>query len=58
MILGVQRRCVALCKQSQKISLDGLHSVAEQGLREGLKDLGFDVSGNVSYLDDSKKDEL
>lgn len=30
------------------MSLDKLHAVAENGLRDGLKGLGFDLSGNVS----------
>jgi len=48
MILGVQRQCVSLCRQSERISLDGLHSAAELGLKDGLKALGFDMSNNVS----------
>ena len=30
------------------MSLDKLHSIAEEGLRDQLKQLGFDVSGKVS----------
>jgi len=48
MILGVQRQCVSLCRQSERIALDGLHSAAELGLKDGLKALGFDMSNNVS----------
>lgn len=29
------------------MSLDKLHGIAENGLREQLKQLGFDVSGKV-----------
>ncbi|KAH9826417.1 hypothetical protein Tdes44962_MAKER10037 [Teratosphaeria destructans] len=46
MILGVQRSCIELCRESADMTLDKLHGVAENGLRAGLKDLGFDVSGS------------
>jgi hypothetical protein len=32
------------------VSLDKLHKIAEKGLRDGLKDLGFDLSNGVSKL--------
>lgn len=47
MILGVQRNCVAHCRENARMSLDNLHTLAEYGLRDGLKSLGFDVSNNV-----------
>lgn len=47
MILKVQRSCVSLCRESADMSLDKLHRVAENGLRDGLKGLGFDTSGDV-----------
>ncbi|PGH09150.1 xaa-Pro aminopeptidase [Blastomyces parvus] len=46
-ILNVQRSCVSLCRESAGLSLDMLHSIAEKGLREQLKALGFDVSGSA-----------
>ncbi|KAF2837609.1 xaa-pro dipeptidase app [Patellaria atrata CBS 101060] len=46
-ILDVQRTCVALCRESAHMSLDGLHKVAEKGLRDALSGLGFDMSGNA-----------
>lgn len=46
MILNVQRSSVSLCRASSNMSLDKIHSVTESGLRDGLKSLGFDVSGN------------
>ena len=49
MILGVQRHCVSLCKETANLSLDKLHSIAETQLRDGLKGLGFGLSGNVSF---------
>jgi hypothetical protein len=30
------------------MSLDKLHKIAENGLRDGLQDLGFDIGSNVS----------
>jgi intermediate cleaving peptidase 55 len=33
--------------ENANLSLDKLHSIAEDGLREQLKQLGFDVSGTV-----------
>lgn len=47
MILKVQRSCVSLCHEDADVSLDKLHRIAENGLRDGLKDLGFDVSGDT-----------
>jgi intermediate cleaving peptidase 55 len=50
-VLGVQRRCVAGCTVKRGVSLDGLHGMAEEGLREALKGLGFDVRGrNMEVL--------
>ncbi|OJD28084.1 hypothetical protein ACJ73_00511 [Blastomyces percursus] len=46
-ILSVQRTCVSLCRESAGLSLDMLHAIAEKGLREQLKTLGFDVSGSA-----------
>ena len=47
MILGVQRSCVALCREDADMTLDKLHRVAENGLRDGLIRLGFNMSGDV-----------
>lgn len=44
MILAVQKSCISLCREDADTSLDKLHRVAENGLRNGLKDLGFDTS--------------
>lgn len=46
-ILKVQRTCISLCRQRANVSLDKLHEIAENGLKEQLKQLGFDVSGTV-----------
>ena len=43
MILNVQKSCVSLCREDADMGLDKLHKVAENGLRNGLKDLGFDT---------------
>lgn len=51
MILKVQRSSVALCRASAGLSLDKIHAITEAGLKDGLKALGFDVSGhNVNEL--------
>ena len=47
MILGIQRHCVSLCREDAKMSLDNIHTVAEYKLRDGLKQLGFNVAGNA-----------
>jgi len=36
-----------MCRENANVSLDKLHEIAENGLREQLKQLGFDVSGKV-----------
>jgi len=50
MILAIQRGCISLCREDANMSLDKLHRVAENGLRNGLKDLGIDVSGNTMQV--------
>ncbi|KAF2453752.1 xaa-Pro aminopeptidase-like protein [Lineolata rhizophorae] len=45
-VLRVQRTCVALCRENAFLSLDKLHKIAEEGFRDGLTQLGFDVSRN------------
>lgn len=47
LLLDVQRSCVALCRVSANLSLDKLHQIASNTLRDGLKDLGFDMSGDA-----------
>ncbi|KAJ5460513.1 Intermediate cleaving peptidase 55 [Penicillium daleae] len=46
-VLNVHRTCLSLCRESSKLSLDKLHGVAENGLKDQLKQLGFDLSGNA-----------
>ncbi|GES64356.1 xaa-pro dipeptidase app [Aspergillus terreus] len=46
-VLNVHRSCISLCRETAGLSLDRLHSVAENGLKDQLKQLGFDVSGNA-----------
>ncbi|KAH0538001.1 hypothetical protein FGG08_005362 [Glutinoglossum americanum] len=46
-ILDVQRTCVALCRENASVSLDKLHDIAEHGLEDQLKQLGFDLSGRA-----------
>lgn len=44
MILDVQKSCISLCREDGDVTLDKLHRVAENGLKNGLKDLGFDTN--------------
>ena len=44
-ILSVQRTCISLCRADAGVSLDKLHSIAEDKLRDNLTSLGFDLSG-------------
>ncbi|KAL1970044.1 hypothetical protein VTN77DRAFT_6449 [Rasamsonia byssochlamydoides] len=46
-VLNVHRSCVSLCRESAGLSLDRLHGIAEQSLKEQLKQLNFDVSGDA-----------
>ncbi|KAL8866863.1 MAG: hypothetical protein Q9174_006032 [Haloplaca sp. 1 TL-2023] len=46
-ILATQRTCISLCRASSANSLDKLHEIAENTLKDSLKGLGFDMSGNV-----------
>lgn len=49
-VLNVHRTCLSLCRESATLSLDRLHNIAEDGLKDQLQQLGFDVSGNVRVL--------
>jgi intermediate cleaving peptidase 55 len=51
-VLNVQRTCVSLCRESAGFSLDKLHEIAENNLKEQLKLLGFDMSGSVCDIVD------
>ncbi|KAJ5090147.1 hypothetical protein N7532_008831 [Penicillium argentinense] len=46
-VLNVHRTCLALCRESANLSLDQLHNIAENGLKEQLKQLGFDLPGSA-----------
>ncbi|OJK02624.1 hypothetical protein ASPACDRAFT_75766 [Aspergillus aculeatus ATCC 16872] len=46
-VLSVHRHCLSLCREDAGVSLDRLHTIAENGLREQLIQLGFDVSGDA-----------
>lgn len=46
-LLAVQRSCVSLCSASSQLTLDKLHKIASNTLSDGLKDLGFDMSGDA-----------
>lgn len=46
-VLNVQRSCIAMCRESASISLDKLHDIAEEGLKDQLTQIGFDMSGKA-----------
>jgi intermediate cleaving peptidase 55 len=46
-ILRVQRSTISLCRESANMTLDKLHQITEHGLKEALKQLGFDMSGDA-----------
>jgi intermediate cleaving peptidase 55 len=46
-ILRVQRSTISLCRESANMTLDKLHQITEHGLKEALKQLGFDISGDA-----------
>lgn len=50
-VLATQRHCISLCRANANVSLDELHKIAETSLKDQLKQLGFDMSGNVGILD-------
>jgi intermediate cleaving peptidase 55 len=47
MILRVQRSSVSLCRQSANMTLDKIHSITENGLKDGLRSLDFNVGGDA-----------
>lgn len=47
LLLNVQRSCVSLCRTDSGLTLDKLHKIASTQLEEGLKQLGFDMSGDA-----------
>ncbi|KAJ5388239.1 hypothetical protein N7509_010780 [Penicillium cosmopolitanum] len=46
-VLNVHRTSLALCRENANLSLDKLHGIAENGLKDQLKQLGFDMSGTA-----------
>ncbi|PWW77621.1 hypothetical protein C7212DRAFT_351111 [Tuber magnatum] len=45
-VLNVQKRCVSLCHESVRVSLDEIHEVSEMELESELKRLGFDLTSS------------
>lgn len=43
-VLNVQKTCISLCYGGAEVSLDKLHSIAENQFVEQLKGIGFDLS--------------
>ncbi|KAL8940848.1 MAG: hypothetical protein Q9216_002600 [Gyalolechia sp. 2 TL-2023] len=46
-ILSTQRTCISLCRANASNSLDKIHKIAEEALKDNLGQLGFDMSGNA-----------
>jgi intermediate cleaving peptidase 55 len=46
-ILAVQRSSVSLCRESAHMTLDKLHQITENGLKDTLQRIGFNMSGNA-----------
>ncbi|KAI9712694.1 MAG: hypothetical protein M1820_001315 [Bogoriella megaspora] len=46
-VLNVQRSCVSMCREDANTTLDKLHRIAEDGLKDGLKQIGFDMTSNA-----------
>lgn len=46
-ILRVQRSSISLCREAANMTLDKIHQVTEHGLKDALKQLGFDISGDA-----------
>ena len=46
-VLKVQRSCITLCRESANVSLDKLHEIAENRLKDQLEQIGFDMSGKA-----------
>lgn len=46
-ILRVQRSSISLCTEASNMTLDRIHDITETGLKDALKGLGFDMSGNA-----------
>ncbi|KAI0483522.1 peptidase M24, structural domain-containing protein [Xylaria cf. heliscus] len=46
-VLNAQRSSVSLCRADANMTLDQLHGVTDRALRDELKQLGFDLGGDV-----------
>lgn len=46
-VLNVQRSLISLCRASATMSLDKLHSIAEESLTNELRQIGFDMSSKA-----------
>ena len=46
-ILRVQRSSVSLCRESANLSLDTINDITTIGLKDSLRQLGFDMSGDA-----------
>ncbi|RFU35076.1 hypothetical protein B7463_g1189, partial [Scytalidium lignicola] len=46
-ILAVQRSSISLCRESANMTLDQIHRITENGLKNALRQLGFDMSNDA-----------
>ncbi|KAL8797849.1 MAG: hypothetical protein Q9195_000201 [Heterodermia aff. obscurata] len=46
-VLSTQRSCISMCRASAGMSLDKLHEIAEESLKDSLSQLGFNMSGKA-----------
>ncbi|KAI1478084.1 Creatinase/aminopeptidase [Daldinia eschscholtzii] len=46
-VLRAQRSSISLCRASANVTLDKLHQITENALRDQLQQLGFDLSGDA-----------
>lgn len=46
-VLSVQRTLISMCRGSANMTLDKLHSIAEEQMRNELRQIGFDISSKA-----------
>ncbi|CAG8670995.1 6281_t:CDS:2, partial [Paraglomus occultum] len=50
-VLNVNRRCIKLCTEAEDISLNEIHEVSVEFMKEELLNIGFDLSeGDVDHV--------
>ncbi|CAG8447958.1 2185_t:CDS:10 [Scutellospora calospora] len=50
-VLNVNRRCIKLCTEAENISLNGIHEISVEFMKEELLNIGFDlVEGDIERV--------